>query len=103
MLYTPFIRAMLNTLTVDKQTVTIAPGSLEADALQKALEVMDGQTTAQINASNAIAAANAIAEKYRVALAWYADPSVYLTVDPATQIAADKGARARDVITEKGN
>lgn len=102
MLYTPFIRAIVGALA-HGNSFTVVPGSAEAAALKEALVVLDGQAATLVNSANAVAAANALAEKYRSALAWYADPSIYLTVDPATQIAADKGARARDVITEKGN
>jgi hypothetical protein len=94
----PIIRAHVRALGLGN-AVTIQPGSAEAKAYEWAVGQLEHVTAQDITDSHAVAAAVKRAAELEAALTFYADPASYLTVPAKTQIAADRGARARAALS----
>lgn len=90
----PIIRAHVNALA-HGNAITVQPGSAEAAAYSWAVEQLSGFASQTVSSDSALREANERIRRLTEELNWYGDPGNYLIVPAKTQIAADKGARAR--------
>ena len=94
----PIIRAHVRALGLGN-AITVQPGSPEAAAYAWAVEQLEHVTSQDITDAHAVAAAVEHAAALEEVLRWYADPATYLVVPAKTQIAADRGSKARAVLS----
>jgi hypothetical protein len=94
----PIIRAHVNALA-HGNPITVQANSAEHRAYEWAVEQLSSVVSQDITDSHAVAAAVKRAADLEAVLTFYADPATYLTVPPKTQIAADRGAKARAVLS----
>lgn len=93
----PIIRAHVNALNRGNP-ITVNPGSGEHRAYEWAVLQLQSKHSQDVTNDAALREANERIAILTAELTWYADPGVYLIVPADTQIAADKGTRARKAL-----